>query len=347
MNLLTITAPVAYLRDMMRNILTSMALIAISTAASAQQSAAQTDSLMARAARWRDAANYTEAINLYSQVKTDEASLAIADTYLEMGNVVAALDRAKALQRDEAFALKDDARLIEARCRQRQGYDRAARRIYAKLTRQGHAEAAFYYADMMSQKGHFSIASSLCQTAIAKKPALTPAHLLLAQSEAALGHRYQALLSLMRYLLTASDDGRAQNADLLAQLWRKGWGGLDPLAKRTPEEPYSQQVEAAIDSLIAAIPTSGGSPADLIENIAERTDSLAAFLRATGEENLDFFQVAYADFLIEAHVRGFIRPMVYFFFTSLYHAEVLTWLSENAGYFNEFRLWVEGRTARL
>ena len=347
MNLLTITAPVAYLRDMMRNILTSMALIAISTAASAQQSAAQTDSLMARAARWRDAANYTEAINLYSQVKTDEASLATADTYLEMGNVVAALDRAKALQRDEAFALKDDARLIEARCRQRQGYDRAARRIYAKLTRQGHAEAAFYYADMMSQKGHFSIASSLCQTAIAKKPALTPAHLLLAQSEAALGHRYQTLLPLMRYLLTASDDGRAQNADLLAQLWRKGWGGLDPLAKRTPEEPYSQQVEAAIDSLIAAIPTSGGSPADLIENIAERTDSLAAFLRATGEEDLDFFQVAYADFLIEAHVRGFIRPMVYFFFTSLYHAEVLTWLSENAGYFNEFRLWVEGRTARL
>ncbi len=332
---------------MSRFILSTLSALAFASAVCAQRSAAVQDSLLSEAARWRDAANYTEAINLYSQVHSDEARLAIADTYLEMGNVVAALDRAKTMQKDDHFSLKPDARLIEARCRQRQGFDRAAQRIYAKLTRQGHPEAAFYYAAMMSNKGHHAKASRLCQKAIIKQPTLTPAHLLLAQTEMALGHRYQAMLPLMRYLLTASDEGRTQNAEQLLHLWRRGWGSLDILNKRQPEEPYSQAMEATIDSLIAAIPPAGQTPKDLIENIAIRTDSLASAMRSTGEENLDFFQVAYADLLIEIHARGYVRPMVYFIFNTIYHADVLTWLSENAGYFDEFRIWVEGRAAGL
>ncbi len=328
-------------------ITTTIVMMACVAVAQGQSKVMKNDSLMALAAKWRDATNYTEAINVYAQVKTDEARLAMADTYYEMGNIVAALDRAKWMIKDDKFELKDDARLIEARCRERQGFDSAAQRIYRKLARAGHAEASYYYASMMHKKGHLAKASALCQEAIRKQPSLTPAHLLLSETETMRGHRYQAMLPLMRYLLTASDEGRSQNAERIIEMWKKGWGGLDPLKTRQPEEVYSERMEIVIDSLSAAMKPKGSTPGDVIENLVERTDSLASYMRGTGEENLDFWQVTYADFLIELHARGYVRAMIYFIFNGTYKPEVLAWLSENAGYFEGFSVWLEGRAAGL
>lgn len=303
------------------------------------------DSLMAAAAAWRDAANYTEAISAYSRVPTAEARLAVADTYLEMGNVVAALERARLLRRDKEFPLREGAMLVEARCRLRQGFDGAARRILRRLARAGNAEAVYYYARHQASGGHMVKASEMCQRALTADPSLVPAHLLLFEAEAALGHRYQALLPLTAYLLMASDEGRAEAAPRLAEVWRRGWAGMDVLGRRTPQEPYSELMEQKMDSIGAAVVRQGDGAAETLRTLSARTDALLAVMRDTGEENMDFWQVRYADFLIELHARGYVEAMTHFFFSGTYAADVLAWLSENAGYFDDFRVWLSGRAA--
>ncbi len=324
-----------------------LTLCLAATAAAAQPAAtvAERDSLMAAAAAWRDAANYTEAINTYSRVPTAEARLAVADTYLEMGNVVAALERARLLRRDKEFPLREGAMLVEARCRLRQGFDGAAERILRRLARAGNAEAMYYYARHLASRGHMAKATRMCQEALAADPSLVPAHLLLFEAEAALGHRYQALLPLTAYLLLASDEGRADNAPRLAELWRHGWAGLDVLGRRTPQQPYSELMELKMDSIGAATGRRGGGAAETLRTMAERTDALFAAMRDSGEENLDFWQVRYADFFVELHARGYVEAMTHFFFSDIYRVDVLAWLSENAGYFDDFRVWLSGRAA--
>lgn len=333
---------------MIRKLMYSMALASASLCAVAQSSfeSAQ-DSLMSLAREWRDAGNYTEAISLYGRVKTDRARLEAADTYLEMGNVVAALERAKRMKKEDSFALKADAMLIEARCRQRQGFDHAARALYRKLARAGHAEAMFYYAAMLRAQGHLSKAEQLCQSAIRADASLTPAHCLLSEVEEQMGHRYQALLPLMRYLLMTSDQGREEQARRLLTLWRKGGVGLDVLGRRRAQEPYSEGMEAVIDSVAMAEPPAAATPQAVMEAMARRTEALLARMRDTGEDNLDFWQLSYADFLIEVYARGYTKAMIYFMFDQTYKPEVLLWLSENAGYFEDFRVWMEGRSAGL
>lgn len=333
---------------MIRKIMYSTALAAASLCAVAQTPfASERDSLMSLAREWRDAGNYTEAISLYGRVKTDKARLEAADTYLEMGNVVAALERAKRMRKDDSFALKSDAMLIEARCRQRQGFDRAARALYRKLARAGHAEAMFYYAAMLRAQGSLPQAEQMCKRAIRADASLTPAHCLLSVVEEQMGHRYQALLPLMRYLLQASDRGREEQARRLLTLWRKGGVGLDILGRREAEEPYSEGMEAVIDSIAMAESQAEASPRAVMDAMSRRTEALLERMRDTGEDNLDFWQVSYADFLIEVYARGYTKAMVYFMFDQTYKPEVLFWLSEHAGYFEDFRVWMEGRSAGL
>lgn len=304
---------------------------------------AREDSLMNAAREMADMGNFSEAINIYSQVPTERARIERTQAYLEMGNVVRALSDAKLMGREKDFGLKDDALLIEARCRERQGFVEAARRMYRRLMRKGHAEGMYYYASHLHSIGHQAKAAEVCQKAIKANRQLTPAHELMADIETARGHRYQALLPLMRYMLTASDNGRQAAAERLMRLWRRGGLGIDILSKREAEEKYSEMMEKRIDAICDSIRPKGETSADKIDALAMRTDSLLAVMRETGEENLDFWQVEYADFLIEIHARGFTRPMIYFIMEPAYRAECLAWLSENAGYFLEFETWVNGR----
>lgn len=304
---------------------------------------AREDSLMNAARGYTDMGNFSEAINVYGQVPTERARVERAQCYLEMGNVVRALDEAKMMRKEKDFGLKNDALLIEARCREKQGFTQAARRMYRKLTKAGHAEGMYYYANHLHTIGHQRQAAEVCMKSIRANRQLTPAHGLLAEIETARGHRYQALLPLYRYLLTSSDMGRESGADLLLRLWRRGGLGIDILGKQEPEEAYSQLMEKRIDTIIDSIAPQSNKAADVIEAMAIRTDSLFAEMRDTGEENLDFWQVEYADFLIEIHAREMTRAMVYFIFEPAHRTEVLTWLSENAGYFEEFESWVNAR----
>lgn len=322
--------------------------VAASVAATAQTAyghgtLAREDSLMNVARSYADNGNFSEAINTYSQIPTERARVERTQAYLEMGNVVRALSDARLMRREKDFNHKDDALLIEARCRERQGFTSAARRIYRRLTRNGHAEGMYYYANYLHTIGHQAKASEICQKAIRADGGLTPAHILLSDIETARGHRYQAMLPLYTYMLTASDYGREAAAEKLLRLWRRGGLGIDLLNMREAEEPYSEMMERRIDSLIVSIRPAGEKPADILEAMAARTDSLLSAMRDTGEENLDFWQVAYADFLIEIHARGYVKPMTYFIFEPAYRAESLTWLSENAGFFEAFESWINAR----
>lgn len=308
-----------------------------------QGTLAREDSLMNVARTYADNGNFSEAINVYSQIPTERARIEMAQAYLEMGNVVRALSDAKLMRKEKDFSLKDDALLIEARCRERQGFIQAARRMYRRLTKHNHAEGMFYYATYLHTIGHQAKAAEICQKSIKADGKLTPAHALLSDIETARGHRYQALLPLYRYMLSASDFGRQEAAEKLIRLWRRGGMGLDIFKMRTAEEPYSEKMEKEIDALIADITPASDKPADMIAAIVLRTDSLFARMRDTGEENLDFYQVTYADFLIEVHAREFVTPMTYFIFEPAYRTECLTWLSENAGYFQTFESWINAR----
>ncbi len=335
-------------RYMKRHVMTILASAA-ATIAMAQGgpvsggSLAQEDSLMNVARGYADMGNFSEAINVYSKIPTERARVERAAAFLEMGNVVRALSEAKAMGKEKDFSLKDDALLIEARCRERQGFIPAARRMYRRLARHNHAEGMYYFASHLHTIGHQTQAAELCQRAIRADRQLTPAHKLMSEIELARGHRYQSLLPLYRYMLSASDEGRKEAAQRLLRLWRRGGLGIDLFGKRMTEDKYSEEMEPQIDAIIAAIPASGDDHAAMIAAIAERTDSLLSKMRDTGEDNLDFWQVEYADFLIEIHARGYVRPMVYFLFEPLYKTEVLTWLSENAGDFEEFMEWMGGR----
>lgn len=326
-----------------------VAALAISISSAAQNDyteggiLAREDSLMNVARGYADMGNFSEAINVYTKIPTERARIERTQAYLEMGNVVRALGDAKAMGKDKSFGLKDDALLIEARCRERQGFIEAARRMYRRLTRKGHAEGMYYYASHLHTIGHQDKAAEICKAAIKANRQLTPAHELLSEIETARGHRYQALLPLYRYMLTCSDEGRKTGSEQLTRLWRRGGLGIDLFGKRTAEEEYSEKMEATINTLCDSIRPASDKPIDMIEAIATRTDSLLSKMRDTGEENLDFWQVEYADFLIEVHARGYVRPMIYFIFEPAYRTEVLTWLSENAGYFQEFENWVNAR----
>lgn len=324
-----------------------LAAIAASLSANAQtfskSTLAREDSLMNVARSYADNGNFSEAINVYAQIPTERARIEMAQAYLEMGNVVRALADAKTMGKEKDFGLKDDALLIEARCREKQGFIQAARRMYRRLVKHNHAEGMFYYATYLHTIGHQAKAADICQKSIKANSSLTPAHALLSDIETARGHRYQAMLPLYRYMLSASDAGRQEAAEKMIRLWRRGGMGIDLFKMREAEEPYSEKMEKQIDALIADIAPASDKPADQIAAIAQRTDSLLSHMRDTGEENLDFYQVQYADFLIEVHAREFVEPMTYFIFEPAYRTECLTWLSENAGLFAAFEGWVDAR----
>ncbi len=355
---------------MKHTILTILTLSLATSALSQSLTQAERDSLMDVAYQRRAVGAYTQALDIYGHLGGNRARLERAETYLELGIeqtdsrplspaemgygtygkahnfTELALQEAKIMQKDATFPYQDEARLIEGRARNAQGFTTKAKRIYKKLAEKGNAEAMFYLSKQLYAEGHLQEAEYYAQKAIIKDPLLTPAHRLLSTIELSMGHRYQALLPIYRYLLTASDAGREESITQLRSLWRNEPWQFQLLGKRTDEEPYSEKMEKKIDEICAQFGDQPTEATAIIEQISQKTDSLLAHMRDTGEENLDFWQIAYADFLIEVHARGYVRALTYFIFDPVYNTQVLAWLADNTAYFNEFRMWMEGALAK-
>ena len=296
---------------------------------------------MAVADRWRQMNNYTEAVNIYSMLPTDQARIELAHTYMRMGKVTTALQMARQMAKDADFPLRDDALLIEAQCREAQGFDNASRRILRKLVKGGNPEAAFLRAQKLFAAGHTLKAEDMCIKSIRADATYAPAHKLMAAIEANQGRRYRAMLPLYYYLLVSTDDeGKRQAYEQLVRLWRHSANMIDVLHRGKTADAFNDGLDAFIRTVATSDSISTLQPQESVALLARYTDTLFRHILATSEENLDFWQVFYADFFAKLPPRGFVVPFVYFIADAAHHPEVLAWISENAAFFDEFRLWM-------
>lgn len=319
---------------------------------SARAQSLSPDSLMMQADMMRSAGSLAMAADLYSQIGTDRARVECASTLLEMGRVTDALREARVLLKLEGFTLKDDALLIVAQCRDAQGFDAASNRAYKKLVKNNHAEGAYFYALKLFRQGHDKKAEEMCQRAIRANKTLAPAHQLMASIQATAGQRYQALLPLYRYMLTSSDEGRRLGARQLLTLWRKEAQAIDILRHRRGGDPFSQRMEAVMTNICDTLPSTAPdkvnelTAAD-VETLVAKTEALTDAMRELGEENLDFWQLYYADMLVEMNSRSYIRPMIYYMLEPVAKGTVLAWVNDNKALFQDFTVWLEGRIGEL
>lgn len=302
-------------------------------------SRAERDSLMELAETRRYQERYDEAIGIYERLGGEAARLEMASTYLEKGKVLIALEQAKAMRHDDLFSRKDDALLIEAQCRQAQGFSKAANRIYRRLHKKGHAKGIYFYANKMYAEGHDRKAETLCQEAIRRDRSIAPAHRLMAAIEVSLGHRYRALLPLYFYMLTCSDEGREEGLPQLRSLWRREAGFVYTLQKERENDPFNDLMDRRMAQLVESADYKPGESGEM-EKVAQMTDSLFAYADSHGQENLDFWQVQYADFFCQLHRNGYTAAMAHFVLSPADKGAALAWLTANGRLFDEFRAWL-------
>ena len=307
------------------------------------QSTARQDSLIYLGRVWREARNYNMAIDQFLRAGGDEAEYEIALTHYNMGKVSTALSESKAIvERDNAFSL--DANLLIGLCRERQGFERAAKRIYKKLAEKGSAMAAYYYASMMQRKGHLDEAEKMCQRSILIDNGIPEAHYLLSVIEVQKSERYKAMMSLYFYLLINNDENNQRMAySNLIRLWRRSAKALEIIKTDKKSDKMTAAIEKHIDGLATSDSISNLEGREQIEALIKDTDSLMRFLLSSTEDNLDFWQIAYADFFVKMVPRNFIKPYVYYISDASHHAEVLDYVAQDEYLFNEFRLWMEAQ----
>ena len=313
--------------------------VSLTSAGQTRISRAERDSLMDVAETRRYEGRHDEAIHIYERLGGEQARLETAATYLEKGKVLIALEQAKAMRHDALFSRKDDALLIEAECRQAQGFDRAAMRIYRRLRKRGHARATYYYANMMYTKGRDAKAEELCCEALRRDRSIAPAHRLLAAVEVARGHRYRAILPLYFYLLSCSDEGREEALPQLRSLWRREADFVRSLRHGDAADTFDDQMEGLMAELVETYDYKPGERGEA-DKIALMSDSIFACAERLGAENLDFWQVHYADFFGLVHRGGFTAPMVHFVCAPADKGTALAWISANRALFDDFQTWL-------
>ncbi len=308
------------------------------------QTTSRIDSLMSRASDLRTMSMHAEAIAIYNQLTIPTARVEKAFTLIEMGQVAYALSEAKQMLAQDDFPLHDDALLVLARCREIQGHTSAARRAYRRLATHEHAEGLYYYAVYKYKRHKYADAEKLLIRSISSDKTLPASHRLLSAVEVELGHRYRAILPLYYYLLIASDSDREKNIMQLRTLWRKQIQYIDLFQK--PNQDSDSPYNVAMDKYIASISSDSIAHLErvnLIRSITSLTEKLFAEILVSSADNLDFWQVAYADIFVDIHSRGYTSSLINFYFAPTYNADVLLFLADNGLVFNDFRLWIESR----
>lgn len=325
----------------MRYLLSFLCLLWV-MGAQGQPSRTECDSLMEVAQALRDVGAWQQAVSTYYLVPTAEARVLRAETLLEGGDVGGALSLATALYKDKLFALRPEARLVMARCYLAQGRPLLAERVFGQLCNAHHAEAEYRYAEWQYSRGDMPATSTYARRAIDHNAALAPAHLLLAQAEAQRRHRYQALMPLLYYMLTASDAGREAATPLLRRLLSPRTLVLDPLGLRTPETALSEALEADLRGIAT---DQALADADTLTDVANRLGALGEAVRQRGEEALDWWQLRYGDVLVELSSRGMLPAAARHILGPAHKAEALAWVDTHADEWGRFAVWLEAHVA--
>ncbi len=301
------------------------------------------DSLLTMARMWREMGNLDHAIYLFEEVGSYEATYEKAVTQYMLGRNSAAIATAKRLKKiDNDYAL--DASVLIGQCRENQGFEFAAKRIYIKTTKKGSSAAATKFAQMMYRKGHLDKAQTYAQKAIGLNISNAEAHMVLASVMANKGARFKAMMPLYYYLIinTLEDNQRLAYAQLTS-LWRRSAKAINIFRQQSPSDPFNDAVDAQIEAWATddAITQAEGSVA--VEMLLDMTEKLFNYLLENSELNLDFWQLTYTDFFVKLPPRNFVEPFVYFISSATHQAAALEYVSREAYLFNEFRLWMEAQ----
>lgn len=302
------------------------------------------DSLMTEAARLRDLQLYDNAVAIYLTLPTEAAQYELAATYYTMGKTTLALSLCREIEEQQGL-MADKASLLMARCRDDQGYDAAAKRIYKRLIDKQNPDAAYYYALMLYRGGHVAETTELLMKALRWDNSLADAHLLLSEIMTNQGERFKAMMPLYYFLLIASDETQRLRAyDRLIALWRHSAKAIDILhINRPSHDAFNDRTDKMIEQWATTDSISVVDGSEQIERLLIQTNRLFRYLLDTSETNLDFWQLTYTDFFVTLVPRNFVAPYVYFISDVRHHAAVLDWIGREEALFAEFMLWMSAQ----
>lgn len=310
-----------------------LTLVAVSS--SAQSS--RRDSLLNMGRSLRDAKLFVEAIQHFTDAGGDAGRLEIANTRFVMGEFRPALSICDDLLSHESI-YSEDAELLIARIRECQGLSRIARFKYKRLINNGNADAAYYFALMNCKTGHNTEAVQLLQKSIQLNRNNIDAHIVLSETLINSGQRYLAMLPLMYSLLYSTDtEGIRESAKQLEALWSNKSHIVLNLSrqKKTYVSEASERAEANITDWIR-----NSSCTDSRPQTECHTPELLAYLKANQENNLDWWQIVYADFFISICDAGYHDALVHHLCASLDPDGTRSWIESHEGNYAEFLTWL-------
>lgn len=286
-----------------------------------------------------------ECISGQTTGQKDSVDYYLAQHHYNVGKVALCVSECKSIiDADTYYAT--DAKVLLALCRERQGYERAAVRLYKKLVNEDKsASGAFHYASMLTRKGKLNMAQEVCQKAIRYDKSMSDAHHLLSTIMATKGYRFEAMMPLYYFLLINDNQEQQKIAyKQLISLWRRSSQTMNLLKKPMAPDPFNDNMNKMINQWTTSDSIASMKGKDQIIELGRKTENLFDYLLSNSEQNLDFWQVMYSDFFVQLSPRNFLMPYIYYISDASHHGEVLEWISGPEGdMFNEFRLWMEAQ----
>lgn len=278
------------------------------------------------------------ATTIFAQSMSNDERYDIAYNHYINGRIDMALNEARLID-------TPDGELLVALCREQQGFDRAAIRIYKKLINEyNNPMAAYYYAAKLYKGGHYDDALKMIQKSILLDKNIPESHKLLASIMVVKGERYKAMLSLYYFLLINDNpDNQIIVYNQLISLWRQSAQHINILQKKRNLSKFDIATEAFVSSVANNDSIYNLEGQQAIEALADKTKQFFEYLANNSEDNLDFWQMAYTEFFIMLVPRNYIEPFVYYISDKTYHSQVLLWINDNKILFNEFSLWMEAQ----
>ncbi|MCQ2204825.1 MAG: hypothetical protein MJZ15_10345 [Bacteroidales bacterium] len=285
------------------------------------------------------------AVTAQTTSERDSINYYLAQEHYSDGKIALCVDECKSIIKLGTY-YATDAKVLLALCRERQGFERAAIRLYKQLIRKDKsAMGAYCYASNLYRRGYLNKAMQTAQTAIKYDKNLPEAHLLLGSVMASKCDRFKAMMPLY-YFMLINDDAEKQKLayDQVISLWRRSSQTMQLLKTDVVADPFNDKVNRYINGLASNDSIAKVEGREQIEMLKDKTDALLRYLLENSEDNLDFWQVYYTDFMVKLVPRNFVKPFVYFISDKTHHAQVLEWISgEEGDLFNEFRLWMEAQ----
>ncbi|MDO4462377.1 MAG: hypothetical protein Q4C30_07780 [Bacteroidia bacterium] len=314
----------------------SIFLLAMLTIAASGQSARR-DSLLNMGRSLRDARMFAEAIFSFTEAGGDAGRIEIAQTRFETGEFSKALEICNGLIDNESI-FTDEAELLVARIRDAQGLHRIANMKYRKLVKANNAKASYYYALMKHRTGNNNEAVKLLQHSITHNRANIDAHIVLSEIMINNGQRYLAILPIMYSLILSTDTEtiREYQPQLEALLSKSSIAVQQLYTKSLPYVTNNiQRTESMISYYIENTECPANEP-----HIIHILPQLLNYMQEHQTDNIDWWQIAYADFFSTLCQAGHQEALIHHLCSSLNPTVTRQWIESHEGQYAAFLTWL-------